>query len=254
MPLYLRDALEDEGIIRPPITPGRSTIRLSAPLISWGSRPKVPASVSYVLMATGAGKTETFIAAAKAAGLGRRLTTVRRWASETQAPMETPWADLDGTASTPSAAAGLLLVPEPYAPQRLRTRTTPTAQYRALCRKAAEWETSGRDQDRREVAGDRRVRNPASRRAVRLRSGGRCENPSCLLPELPYRTKAGEPLLEIDHIDGHASGGRDHPSAMIALCPNCHTNKTHGAERTALTERLRKVATERHATWESSTE
>ncbi|MFE6333938.1 HNH endonuclease signature motif containing protein [Streptomyces sp. NPDC057798] len=73
-----------------------------------------------------------------------------------------------------------------------------------------------------------------------------------MLPDLPYRTKAGEPLLEVDHIDDHAGGGRDHPTAMIALCPNCHSNKTHGAERAALTERLRKVAAERHATWATS--
>ncbi|MBT2410839.1 MULTISPECIES: HNH endonuclease signature motif containing protein [Streptomyces] len=73
-----------------------------------------------------------------------------------------------------------------------------------------------------------------------------------MLPDLPYRTKAGEPLLEVDHIDDHAGGGRDHPAAMIALCPNCHSNKTHGAERAALTERLRKVAAERHATWAAS--
>lgn len=102
------------------------------------------------------------------------------------------------------------------------------------------------------MAGDRRVRNPAARRAVVIRSGGRCENPECLLPDLPYRTQAGEPLLEVDHIDDHADGGRDHPAAMIALCPNCHRNKTHGAERAALTERLRKVAAKRHATWAAS--
>ncbi|MER6620349.1 HNH endonuclease signature motif containing protein [Streptomyces sp. NPDC000931] len=63
---------------------------------------------------------------------------------------------------------------------------------------------------------------------------------------MPYRTAAGRPLLEVDHIDDHAAGGRDHPSAMIALCPNCHENKTYGVEREVLRERLRAMALERH--------
>ncbi|MEU2130294.1 HNH endonuclease signature motif containing protein [Streptomyces sp. NPDC091387] len=72
------------------------------------------------------------------------------------------------------------------------------------------------------------------------------------MPKLPYRTTAGEPLLEADHIDDHAGGGRDHPAAMIALCPNCHANKTRGAGRAELTERLRWVAVGLHAAWEAS--
>ncbi|MFF0000979.1 HNH endonuclease signature motif containing protein [Streptomyces avermitilis] len=64
---------------------------------------------------------------------------------------------------------------------------------------------------------------------------------------MPYRTPAGEPILEVDHIDDPAAGGRDHPSTMIALCPNCHANKTRGADRKALTERLRAEAARLHA-------
>ncbi|MFB6951211.1 HNH endonuclease signature motif containing protein [Streptomyces niveus] len=82
-----------------------------------------------------------------------------------------------------------------------------------------------------------------------LRSHGRCENPECLLPDLPYRTNAGAWLLEVDHIDDHAGGGRDHPAAMIALCPNCHSNKTRGADGAVLTEQLREVAAGLHAAW-----
>ncbi|MBQ1158051.1 HNH endonuclease [Streptomyces sp. A73] len=58
---------------------------------------------------------------------------------------------------------------------------------------------------------------------------------------------ADEPLLEVDHVDDHALGGRDHPTAMIALCPTCHAVKTRGAEGSMLRERLRKVAAELHA-------
>ncbi|MFE2640780.1 HNH endonuclease [Streptomyces scopuliridis] len=119
-----------------------------------------------------------------------------------------------------------------------------------MCRRIIDWEQAGRDQRRRRTAVDRRVRNAEARRAVVLRSKGRCENPECLLPGLPYRTVAGAPLLEADHIDDHAAGGRDHPAAMIALCPNCHRNKTHGADRERLTECLRQEAARLHAVME----
>ncbi|WP_375165988.1 HNH endonuclease signature motif containing protein [Streptomyces violaceus] len=36
--------------------------------------------------------------------------------------------------------------------------------------------------------------------------------------------------MKVHHIDDRALGGRDHPSAMIALCPNCHA--TRRMERT----------------------
>ncbi|MFF1257369.1 HNH endonuclease [Streptomyces sp. NPDC058321] len=94
----------------------------------------------------------------------------------------------------------------------------------------------------------RRVRDYEARTAVLERSKALCENPDCLLPHgyLPYRTSAGGPLLEVDHVDEHAVGGRDHPSAMIALCPNCHANKTRGSGRATLTEQLRTVALAAH--------
>ncbi|MFI8490361.1 HNH endonuclease [Streptomyces rubrogriseus] len=98
----------------------------------------------------------------------------------------------------------------------------------------------------RETTTERRERDDGARRAVLRRSEGRCENPECLLPDLPYRTTMREPLLEVDHIDNHAAGGREYPSAMIALCPDCHANKTRGADQDELGERLRVVALQRH--------
>ncbi|MFH9043679.1 HNH endonuclease signature motif containing protein [Streptomyces sp. NPDC017966] len=53
----------------------------------------------------------------------------------------------------------------------------------------------------------------------------------------------------MDHVDDHAAGGRDYPSAMIALCPNCHADKTRGAGGNELRERLRAEALKRHETW-----
>ncbi|MYQ96733.1 hypothetical protein GTY20_38660 [Streptomyces sp. SID4946] len=138
---------------------------------------------------------------------------------------------------------GASLGPQPF--RRIRARTVPRQErYRELRRRVEERETAGRHQEHALTAGTRRVRDREARDAVLLRSNGLCENPWCLLPALPYRTTAGGYLLEVDHIDDHALGGRDHPSAMIALCPNCHANKTRGADRAALRERLRPVAME----------
>ncbi|MET9880392.1 HNH endonuclease signature motif containing protein [Actinacidiphila glaucinigra] len=141
--------------------------------------------------------------------------------------------------------AELLLRPQPFARPRVRARTVPPRErYCELRRRVEKREAEGRHEQRAVTAGIRRVRDRDAREAVLLRSEGLCENPWCLLPALPYRTAAGGCLLEVDHIDDHALGGRDHPSAMIALCPNCHAHKTRGADRAALRERLRPVAEE----------
>ncbi|MEU5708712.1 HNH endonuclease signature motif containing protein [Streptomyces flaveolus] len=120
------------------------------------------------------------------------------------------------------------------------------AAYNAACEALWEREAAGSHEVRRATTTGRRDRDDAARRAVLRRSEGRCESPECLLPDLPYRTTTGAPLLEVDHIDNHAAGGRDYPSAMIALCPDCHANKTRGADQDELRERLRVVALRRH--------
>ncbi|MGA5219235.1 HNH endonuclease signature motif containing protein [Streptomyces cinereoruber] len=96
---------------------------------------------------------------------------------------------------------------------------------------------------------ERTVRDPLrsgpARRAVLIRCGDRCENPEC--PGQPDdRTDRGLPLLEVDHVVELAAGGRDHPSQMVALCPNCHAVKTRGRSRERLREILLEVARERH--------
>ncbi|MFK3902462.1 HNH endonuclease signature motif containing protein [[Kitasatospora] papulosa] len=122
----------------------------------------------------------------------------------------------------------------------------PDRSINAACDALLEREAAGKHEVRRETTAERRHRDDAATREVLRRSKGGCGNPECLLPELPYRTAAGKPLLEVDHIDNHASGGRGYPSAMIALCPNCHRNKTHGADRSRLPEQLRAEALKRH--------
>ncbi|MFF3249240.1 hypothetical protein ACFYWY_37250 [Streptomyces sp. NPDC002870] len=46
-----------------------------------------------------------------------------------------------------------------------------------------------------------------------------------------------------------AEGGRDHPSQMVALCPNCHAMKERGAARAALRSVLLDVARHGHNLW-----
>ena len=89
------------------------------------------------------------------------------------------------------------------------------------------------------------LRLQSARRAVLLRSEGHCESPRCT-GEPQDITDAGEPILEVDHIQDLAKGGPDHPEQMIALCPNCHAIKTRGRTREQLRQGLFTVARRRH--------
>jgi 5-methylcytosine-specific restriction protein A len=124
------------------------------------------------------------------------------------------------------------------------------AAYRHLCSRAdIFWRN--RDTQRAERTSFDPVRSDASRRAVLLRSGGRCENPRCT-GDVQDRTLRGEPILEIDHVDDLALGGADHPAQMIALCPNCHAVKTRGRTREELRSVLLEAAKEKHEQWSAS--
>ncbi|MGW0546144.1 HNH endonuclease signature motif containing protein [Streptomyces altiplanensis] len=122
---------------------------------------------------------------------------------------------------------------------------TAAARYERLCnhldRRAGE---PGRRQPVRASAAP--YRSGVARRAVLVRSEGRCENPGCTGQPADV-TVSGGPLLEVDHVQDLALGGDDHPSQMVALCPNCHAMKTRGSSREALRAVLLAVAKERHA-------
>jgi 5-methylcytosine-specific restriction protein A len=92
------------------------------------------------------------------------------------------------------------------------------------------------------------IRSRDARRAVLLRSGGRCENPRCA-GDVQDRTDRGEPILEVDHVHDLALGGPDHPAQMIALCPNCHAIKTRGLTRDELRPILLEAARQKHDDW-----
>jgi 5-methylcytosine-specific restriction protein A len=119
-----------------------------------------------------------------------------------------------------------------------------SAAYKNLCSRAdIFWRN--RDTVRAERTTSDPVRSRDARRAVLLRSGGRCENPRCA-GDIQDCTDRGEPILEIDHIQDLALGGPDQPAQMIALCPNCHATKTRGCAREELRPVLLQAARNHH--------
>ncbi|GHA68815.1 hypothetical protein GCM10010372_80350 [Streptomyces tauricus] len=119
-----------------------------------------------------------------------------------------------------------------------------SAEYRRLVAVVERKEESARG--KRTAGAARPVRIPEARRAVLERCEGRCENPGCA-GQPDDVTDNGLALLEIDHVDEIAEGGRDHPRVMVALCPNCHAVKTRGRTRAQLAKVLRDVAERAHA-------
>ncbi|MFJ9429965.1 HNH endonuclease [Streptomyces sp. NPDC101490] len=94
------------------------------------------------------------------------------------------------------------------------------------------------------------VRLRKAREAVLLRCQGACENPACGGQPVDV-TDSGEAILEVDHVERIAEGGRDHPIQMIALCPNCHAMKERGSNREALKVIFLEVAKDAHDQWSS---
>ncbi|MFJ9902034.1 HNH endonuclease [Streptomyces sp. NPDC101152] len=111
---------------------------------------------------------------------------------------------------------------------------------------AAEANAQRRVQAKKLSLVDRYIRDPSARAAVIRRSGGNCESPECA-GHPKERTTAGEPILQVDHVQDLAKGGADLPSNMIALCPNCHALKTYGARRDKLRRLLAGTARRLHA-------
>ncbi|MFC6884972.1 MULTISPECIES: HNH endonuclease signature motif containing protein [Actinomadura] len=120
--------------------------------------------------------------------------------------------------------------------------------YQRLCHSVEAAEARG-DHDRTtRTTNERPVRSTTAVKAVLPRSRGCCENPLCTGQPADV-TDHGEPILEVDHLENRANWGRDHPSQMIALCPNCHATKTRGQTRAHLRNLLLTEAHSRHTTW-----
>jgi 5-methylcytosine-specific restriction protein A len=118
------------------------------------------------------------------------------------------------------------------------------AEYKRLCDRADMF-WAGKTGARVERTSADLIRADDARKAVMLRSEGRCENPSCS-GDVRDVTDKGEPILEVDHVQDLAKGGADNPVQMIALCPNCHAIKTRGKKREQLRGELIIVAGRRH--------
>lgn len=74
-------------------------------------------------------------------------------------------------------------------------------------------------------------RSPYVVEAALRRAGDVCEFPGC--GPAPFRKPGGEPYLEVHHIVPLAEGGPDATDNVAALCPNCHREQHHGADRMA---------------------
>ncbi|MBV7651030.1 HNH endonuclease [Streptomyces albidoflavus] len=130
-------------------------------------------------------------------------------------------------------------------PETRDTTETDEDAYKRLA-KAAEANSKRREQNKKPSLVDRFIRDPSARAAVIRRSGGNCESPQCA-GHPKERTTAGEPILQVDHVQDLAKGGVDLPLNMIALCPNCHALKTYGANRDKLRRVLAATARWLHA-------
>ncbi len=104
---------------------------------------------------------------------------------------------------------------------------TPSAQedLASLRARAMNAASSGKTPKERKVNVQRR--SEAIRRYAIMRSGGSCE--SCKAPA-PFKTKVGTPFLEVHHIHRLTDGGPDHPTAVAAICPNCHRRAHHSID------------------------
>lgn len=83
-----------------------------------------------------------------------------------------------------------------------------------------------------------RARSIAIKRYVLMRSKGICEG---CQSRAPFRKEDGTAYLEPHHTLQLADEGPDHPSHVIALCPNCHRRAHHAAEALAFNQSLIKL-------------
>ncbi len=90
------------------------------------------------------------------------------------------------------------------------------------------------------------VRSERARRAVRMRATA-CENPACTGMPPDVSGTDGGPLLDVDHVRALSDGGADHPSNMLAVCPNCHRAKTLGSKAREWERSFAEIATRLHA-------
>lgn len=106
-----------------------------------------------------------------------------------------------------------------------------------LCRLGPVAKPVGTTQPRRVTSlGTQYSRDPKVRAWTLQRARGHCE--LCAEPA-PFVDEYQEPYMESHHITTLAEGGADTPANTAALCPTCHRELHHGANRVSKTEMLR---------------
>jgi 5-methylcytosine-specific restriction protein A len=78
-------------------------------------------------------------------------------------------------------------------------------------------------------------RSAEVRTYVLARASGKCE---CCGAGAPFAKSDGQPYLEPHHIRRVSDGGPDDPRCVAGVCPNCHREAHHGANRAAINTRL----------------
>lgn len=89
-----------------------------------------------------------------------------------------------------------------------------------------------------------RDRSAAVREAVLMRAGGMCE----LCNEPGFVTTAGSIYLETHHVVPLANDGLDHPSNVVAICPQDHRRAHYAVEREEIAIRLTAILDSKGAT------
>ncbi|GKZ16057.1 HNH endonuclease signature motif containing protein [Haladaptatus sp. T7] len=108
---------------------------------------------------------------------------------------------------------------------------------RSLRRKAEQAASTDPSRDTFQTGGGSRYqRAQPIKEFVKVRADGMCE--ACG-EAAPFENRAGEPYLEVHHIDELGKGGEDHPSKVVALCPTCHKRIHHGQKGEQINEELR---------------
>lgn len=96
----------------------------------------------------------------------------------------------------------------------------------------------------REASVRLRDRSAAVREAVLMRAGGLCE----LCNQPGFLTAAGSIYLETHHVVPLANDGLDHPSNVVAICPQDHRRAHYAVERDEIAIRLTEILDSKGAT------
>lgn len=141
----------------------------------------------------------------------------------------------------------------PREPDTDRVASSPTnkesvmpdnTELKELREKAEEAATEDPVKDASTTVGSKYIRAPAIKEYAKARADGLCEYCGEFAP---FETVAGEPYLEVHHVDELGEGGEDHPDKVVALCPTCHKKIHHGKRGEKINDELQNKLEDRLA-------